>query len=218
MSQNFKKWLDPPKEKETKIAPIKKWQEPPKSKEEQEKAMVKPPPGLLSEIPKVFQDVKKQLGVIDRDLSTAPIIMEIAHLTKLTHVNVLIYIIVAVLYVILVAANVFAFALWRLIEKKKFNNGLAFILDYFVAVHYGALVIYALVLRHVLPPILTDEEKKKAQENREKEETKMAKEKMKEEDRIKEEKKKREEEAKKKEAKKREEEVAKNNKPKEFKK
>ncbi|KAI9344586.1 TB2/DP1, HVA22 family-domain-containing protein [Obelidium mucronatum] len=65
------------------------------------------PPGLLSFIPQLLADGNKELAKIDNSLHQAPIIVEIAYLTKLRHVYVLAYVIVAVLYVILVAANIF---------------------------------------------------------------------------------------------------------------
>ncbi|KAJ3237646.1 hypothetical protein HDU81_009196 [Chytriomyces hyalinus] len=88
-----------------------KWSAPPKSKQEVVAAAAvasaapKKAPGLLGEVPKITGEVRKALTEVEKNLSKAPVIMELAHLTKLGHLHVLIYLVVALIYVILVACN-----------------------------------------------------------------------------------------------------------------
>ncbi|KAI9340496.1 TB2/DP1, HVA22 family-domain-containing protein [Obelidium mucronatum] len=84
-----------------------KWSAPPK-KPDAEPPKPKPPPGLLSAIPQILNDGKKTYSTLNKDLATAPVIMELAFMTKLPHANVLIYLIAAALYVICVAAGFFS--------------------------------------------------------------------------------------------------------------
>ncbi|KAJ3029938.1 UNVERIFIED_CONTAM: hypothetical protein HDU68_010624 [Siphonaria sp. JEL0065] len=84
-----------------------KWAAPPKAPDAAP-PKPKPPPGLLTAIPTLVTDAKKEYTTLNKNLATAPIIMELAHLTKLPHANVLIYLIAAVLYVIFVAAGFFS--------------------------------------------------------------------------------------------------------------
>ncbi|KAJ3348318.1 hypothetical protein HDU83_001391 [Entophlyctis luteolus] len=84
-------------------AAFKKWAEPPKST-----PSPPPPPGLLSTVPALWKDGRTRISTVDKALVKTPIIMELAHLTKTSHLLVLLYLVGALVYAILVIANVYA--------------------------------------------------------------------------------------------------------------
>ncbi|KAI8616076.1 TB2/DP1, HVA22 family-domain-containing protein [Chytriomyces sp. MP71] len=108
----FTKWSAPAKPKETSAALA--------------AAAVKPPPGLLGEVPKITKDVKTALSEFEKGLVTTPIIMELAHITKLGHLQLLGYLIIGTVYVVLVTCNVYGgfltFALgvgWPIVKSLR---------------------------------------------------------------------------------------------------
>ncbi|ORY36006.1 hypothetical protein BCR33DRAFT_722476 [Rhizoclosmatium globosum] len=110
ITETYTKWRDPPKPGDpVKFDPFKKWRDPSKTAEQikEDEAKAAAPPGLLTTIPQLWKDGTEQYGLLDKNLEGAFLIAELAFITKLPHAQVLMYLIAAVLYVILVAADVY---------------------------------------------------------------------------------------------------------------
>ncbi|ORY40994.1 hypothetical protein BCR33DRAFT_719096 [Rhizoclosmatium globosum] len=91
----------------------------------------KPPPGLLSKLPEAINAAAEQYKKFNETLSTTPVIMEIAYLTKIPHIQVLVYLILVVCYILLVATGVFAAYLtfvleiaWPVVESLRVTESL----------------------------------------------------------------------------------------------
>ncbi|KAJ3072541.1 Receptor expression-enhancing protein 5 [Podochytrium sp. JEL0797] len=82
--------------------PYTKWAGPPKKPEPPKP---KPPPGLLSVVPQLLKDGKVKYGLLDKALVAVPGIMELAHVTKLPHAQVLVYILSGITYIAFVFLN-----------------------------------------------------------------------------------------------------------------
>ncbi|KAJ3200252.1 hypothetical protein HDU82_009062 [Entophlyctis luteolus] len=133
-------------------AAFKKWAEPPKST-----PSPPPPPGLLSTVPALWKDGRTRISTVDKALVKTPIIMELAHLTKTSHLLVLLYLVGALVYAILVIANVYAgfltslfAAVWPVMFSLRAAESMKKE-DVQLWSAAGSLLIYHSILKNLVP-------------------------------------------------------------------